>query len=47
MPVLSEKKRSVDAPSKYVVELNAGSSRTFGIEKGDTLVVKGPLPEGV
>ncbi len=37
VPVLNEVSRKIDQPSKYVIELNAGTSEKRGIKVGDTL----------
>jgi uncharacterized membrane protein (UPF0127 family) len=47
VPILNEKARSIKAPSKYVVELPAGSCKAQGIKVGARLVPKGPIPEGI
>lgn len=47
LPILNERRRSISAPSKYVVELLAKSIDTHGIKKGSKLVVEGDLPKGI
>ena len=43
VPPLNSIKRSVEAPSQYVVEINSGRARELGIVTGSKLV----LPEGL
>jgi len=34
VPILNEERRESDKPAKYVIELNAGTGKKFGIEVG-------------
>ena len=44
VPRLSEERRSVEKPSMYVVELNAGSADKLGVRAGSKLNLKGLVP---
>ena len=44
VPRLNEERRSVSQPSTYVLELNAGAAKKFGIEVGSRLEIQGSLP---
>ena len=44
VPILDETQRKVDVPSRYVVELPAGTAAKSGIRIGSLLKVDGPLP---
>lgn len=37
VPVLNDEERSVECPSRYVLEVNAGFTRKFGIKAGQRL----------
>ncbi len=45
VPILNTELRGVDTPSLYVVELLAGTSQKYGIEKGSRLIIDGELPK--
>lgn len=47
VPILNEEPRKIEQPSKYVVELLAGSAAKAGITQGSCLQLKNPLPEVV
>jgi uncharacterized membrane protein (UPF0127 family) len=47
VPILNEEPRKIEQPSKYVVELLAGSAAKAGITQGSCLQLKRPLPEVV
>lgn len=44
VPILNEQIRSVERPSKYVVELLGGEAKRSGISEGSTLVLDEGLP---
>ena len=37
VPILNETSRKIDRPSRYILELNAGTVAKFGIKSGDSL----------
>lgn len=45
VPVLNEQRRGVDKPAKYVVELNAGQAREWGISAGAKIKINRALAE--
>ena len=46
IPVLNEQERSIDAKSRYVIELPAGSAQKAGVVKGARVKVVGSVPVG-
>jgi uncharacterized membrane protein (UPF0127 family) len=46
VPILNEEPRRIDKPSKYVIELPAGSAKKYGIEPGQVARVPSELQRG-
>jgi hypothetical protein len=45
VPPLTEDRRSVNAPSQYVLEFAAGTAESHAIQPGTKVMVKGALPQ--
>jgi len=46
VPILNDKERSIDRPSRFVVELLAGSAKKHGIQVGSKAKLEGSLTVG-
>jgi uncharacterized membrane protein (UPF0127 family) len=46
-PILTEERQSIPAQSMYVIELNGGVAKEFGIEEGSEVYFMTPLPRAV
>ena len=46
VPILSDKQRSIEKPSTYVLEVLAGVAKELGVVEGAVMKVSGKLPKG-